>query len=469
MIKAEYTQLIPQKIWDNIDTITELLKPEIVSFNIDHLLEVISIVACHIPKKRDKTDVDVTKDEAAQLQMSYVRDLVPSGDRYLFKLVESGIIKRIGSYIVGKQSFKYTFAPEYQSRYKKIPLKNIKLIKRIESIQKRRKKEVMKTIRGLCDQNKFLNMLTIDPGYKQYLKDNFKRETEKEIKSYNSFLASAIRIENKDIFFSRDKTSCRFHSNLTTMPKKLRQFLRYKGEPLVNLDLSNSQPFLSIILLTNPGKVKPLIKNPVFLMIVDSLKVSKRKDVMNFIYQTVNGKFYSFLIEEFKKEGIVFSVDYAKNRDAVKIQVLKILFSTNTMPRNKTDKKCKQIFKKCFPTVFTIFNKIRGTEHGDHFTDFRRFVILLQTIESFLILDVILKRIYRELPGLVALSVHDSIMTTENNVEAIYKIMHDEFRSYTGFEAPIKKEGIKTTQIKSVINYSINAQFEAKIKLCLTH
>jgi hypothetical protein len=304
----------------------------------------------------------------------------------------------------------------------------------------------MKTIRGLCPQVKFLNMLTIDPGYKQYLKDNFKRETEKEIRSYNSFLASAIRIENKDIFFSRDKTSGRFHSNLTTMPKALRQFLRFKGKPLINLDVKNCQPFLSILLLTNPGKVAPLTKNPVFHKLVKSLKTSKCKDVMNYLYLTVNGKFYNFLIDEFRKEGIVFSVNYDKNRDAAKKQVLRILYSANPMPRNETDKKCKQVFKKSFPTVFKIFNKLRGTENGDHFVNFKRFAILLQTIESFLILDTILKRIYREFTGTFALSIHDSITTTENNVETVYRVMHDEFRSYTGFEAPIKKEGIKTTQ-----------------------
>jgi hypothetical protein len=135
-----YTQLIPEKILENLNDIAELLRPEIISFNIDYMIEVISIVSCHIPKKKDPSEIEITGDNAGPLDMNLVRRLVPSGDRYLLKLVGIGIVKRSGNYNTGK-CYKYCFALEYQSRYLKIPLNNMKLIKRIEKEWDERKKK----------------------------------------------------------------------------------------------------------------------------------------------------------------------------------------------------------------------------------------------------------------------------------------------------------------------------------------
>jgi hypothetical protein len=57
-------------------------------------------------------------------------------------------------------------------------------------------------------------------------------------------------------------------------------------------------------------------------------------------------------------------------------------------------------------------------------------------------LDVILKRIYKELPGTIAITIHDSIMTgiLTNNVDAIKNIITEEMTFFIGFEPKIKIE-----------------------------
>ena len=57
-------------------------------------------------------------------------------------------------------------------------------------------------------------------------------------------------------------------------------------------------------------------------------------------------------------------------------------------------------------------------------------------------LDVILKRIYKELPGTIALTIHDSIMTgiLTNNVEAVRQIMTEELTFFVGLPPTIKRE-----------------------------
>ncbi|MDP3445939.1 MAG: hypothetical protein Q8T08_24020, partial [Ignavibacteria bacterium] len=296
------------------------------------------------------------------------------------------------------------------------------------------RKVYAKSIRGHSEQLKYLKLLTIAPGYDDFIEANYTAETDQ----YNSIVSSATRIMNGNIFYKVDSTSGRFHSNVTNMAKGLRPYLRINGEHLVNLDIKNSQPYLSTILLTNPGKVSHLTKNPAFAMLYETLKVSTNQDINKYISLVNSGQIYEYLMTEFSKEGLELT------RDETKGQVLRILFARNRMPQDETNRKARQIFKDRFPTVHQIFSKIRGSEKGDKFQNFKRFAILLQRIESHLILDVILKRIYKELPGTIAITVHDSIMTgaITNNVEAISKIMIEELTFFVGFAPNIKIEGI---------------------------
>ncbi|MBA7533399.1 hypothetical protein ES705_25638 [subsurface metagenome] len=256
------------------------------------------------------------------------------------------------------------------------------------------------------------------------------------IDRYNYYFASAIKLQNHLINYSIDNTSRRFHSNITNMPGSLRQFLRINNEPLINIDIKNSQPYLSVIILTNPSKVSWLTENTAFAMLLQTLKVSLNEDVRKYISLVVTGQIYEYLMEEFFKEGIPLT------RSETKRQVLRILFARNRKPKDETNRKCRQIFKDRFPTVHKIFSKVRGHEKGDKFQNFKRFAILLQRIESYLMLDVILKRIYRELPGVIAITIHDSIMTgiLTNKAQAVKKIMAEEFTFFCGATPKIKIE-----------------------------
>jgi hypothetical protein len=231
------------------------------------------------------------------------------------------------------------------------------------------------------------------------------------------------------------------------MAKGLRPYLRINNEPLVNIDIKNSQPYLSTIILTDPGKVSYLTNNPVFALLLQSLKVSLNEDVKKYIELVVLGQLYEYLMTEFDREGLILT------RSETKSHVLRILFARNRMPKDETNRKARQVFKDRFPTVHRIFSKVRGHSKGDKFQNFKRFAILLQRIESYLMLDVILKRIYKELPGTIAVTVHDSIMTgiLTNNVEAVSKIIVDELTFFIGFPPQIKiEENIEENKEKEV-------------------
>lgn len=419
--EKRYYQLIPEKVCDELLVISELIAPTINGFSEDCLKEVISIIACHVRRDED--------DGPAPLSMTYIKRLVPQGDMYLMGLIDLEVIHRFGQYIPGEVCYQYDFAPEYKSNYISFPLDNAKLILRIETIWEELRKEASKSIWGHSEQTKYLRQLTIEPEAIQFIRDNFISDTHK----FNCAEASVTRIMNGDIFYSIDNTSKRFHSNVTNLDKELRPYLRVNGEQLINADIKNSQPYLSTIILTNPGKVSWLTENPAFALLLQTLKVSQNQDVKNYISLVISGQLYEYLMRKFNL-----------SRYETKRQVLRILFAGNRMPKEETNRRCRQIFMRDFPTVHRIFSKVRGHEKGDKFQNFKRFSILLQRIESYLMLHVILKRIYRELPEVVAITIHDSVMTgiLTNDVEAVTKIMIEELTIFVGFAPKIEIEGL---------------------------
>ena len=429
--QKKYYQVIPEKINLALPEIESLIKPAVSGYSTNKLKEVISIVACH-----------VRKDEASTpLSIEYIRKLVPKGEKYLLSLIDLGIIQRSGQYVPGECCYQYNFAPEYNSRFLSFPLIDPKLIRRIRGTWDLIRKESAKQIRSHSDQVIYLKQLTIADEYYSFLKSEYKTDTNQ----FNSIVGSATRIINGDIFYSIDNTSGRFHSNVTNICKGLRQFLRIKNEPLVNIDIKNSQPYLSTIILTYPAKVADMAKNTAFALLLKTLQVSVNKeDVKKYILLVNSGQLYEYLMQEFTVEGLELT------RDETKIQVLRILFARNRLPADPVNRYCRLIFKDRFPTVHRIFSKVRGSAKGDKFTNFKRFAVLMQTIESYLMLDIILKRIYKELPGTIAITIHDSIMTgiLTNRVEEVKKIMFDELQYFVGLAPKLTVESGRITENK---------------------
>ena len=416
-----YYQLIPEKIMEKLPEL-EVWFQEIPGYSMDNLKELISIIAVHTWKDDESW---------TPLKMTYLRNIVPQADQYITKLRFLQIIERSGYSIIGLASFKYRFTLANKSIYKKLPLNNAKLLRRIENFQQSQKKRNSKKYTG---QNEFLRHLKIEPEALEYIK------TISDEEKFNYAFSSITRIMNGDIIYKVDKTSGRFHSNLTNMPKGLRRFVRINGNALVNIDVKNCQPYLSTILLTNPKKVAGFTKYAPFSMLLENLQIEQTEDVKRYVSLVINGQLYEYLWNEFTFRGLIF-----KSRDDVKKQVLKILFS-----RNANNSPARKIFKELFPVVHQVFSKIRGNEKGSHFENFKRFPIHLQRIESHIILNLILNRINKEFPGTITITIHDSIMTNNNSIHInrVQKIMVEEFSNFVGFAPKIKVEGGKEEEKK---------------------
>lgn len=152
-----------------------------------------------------------------------------------------------------------------------------------------RRKQAGSSLRKHYGQVKYLKKLTLGPGYDDFISSNYYFGTDQ----FNSIMGSATRILNGDIFYTIDNTSGRFHSNITNMAKGLRAFLLINGESLANLDIKNSQSYLSNLLLTNPDKVSWMTKIPAFVLLLRTLKVPQSEDVKNIFHWSIPASYMS--------------------------------------------------------------------------------------------------------------------------------------------------------------------------------
>ena len=295
------------------------------------------------------------------------------------------------------------------------------------------------------------------------IKGEARRKPQKQLRRIKALYA-IDRIQRKDFHFSIDNKGGRFHSNLTNFKSELRNYLTWKGQKLVSVDIKNSQPLLSLMILDSkwylessewltyrqfpsipnpyikPSTVTNTIESPSsmlsssvtnimieeFLQLIENQDIKKYKEIVN------SGEFYKRLHEEVFKDNKPF------DKAEVKEMTFQILYSHKKFfhqdgdwmdPKTKKRPNAlpKRLFKKAFPSVFKILEDYKDQDN-------RYLSLLLQQIESTLILKHIVPRIASERPDLPIFTIHDSVATTVGNVEYIERVMREEIERLTGLQ-----------------------------------
>jgi len=398
-----YKQIIPEKLELKIKDI-ERHPPRIPGFRMAFLMQIIYWICT----KKEENGY-------SYLNMKYLRKQIPQADQYIKHLLNTCLIERTKGYIPGERSFGYRIALEYASKYIVKTVTDQKLIRRIKETPR-------KFARGFNVQNKHLQNLSFDSHALKFAEANYSGE------SYNSAIVSINMVNNDEKYSLIDEAGGRYYSNMTNMPAGLRRFVMVKDKHLTaNVDIKNSQPYITTMILTNPGEVSRFAKSKDFAMILKSLNIPDNDDIKLYIKLVTEGQFYEYLMPYFEAKGLPCT------RVEVKKAVMIILFDKN---REKTSR-AKRIFKNLFPTVNDIFSIVRGNEGGE------RFPILLQSIEAFIVLRVILPRINTEHPEIIAFTIHDSLLVTDNP-QIVKDIMIEELTKFTGYSPILKIESFST-------------------------
>lgn len=212
---------------------------------------------------------------------------------------------------------------------------------------------------------------------------------------------------------------------------------------LCSIDISNSQPFLLNSVLNielyrkNNMRERIMRTNHKFNnhkiaeleRFINS--VSKEKDVIQFQGFINSGQFYEEFGKVLQSKGIIeHSCDSDSLRKIAKNITFCVLFNTNYAIRYNDSVK---IFESLFPNVYKIMSMIKLKCHPT-------LAVILQNLEADLILNQTCKIISEKNPEIPLYTLHDSIITTEENVEFVQNEMISVLSQNLGISPSIKVE-----------------------------
>jgi hypothetical protein len=281
------------------------------------------------------------------------------------------------------------------------------------------------------------------------------------VKKQNAWYKTLHDLNKKHVYFKQDSTSNRLHTSLLRIKSECRQFLKLQGKDIISCDIKNSQPYISAFFFT-PGKVDSSLKkviNKCFSKIEEQDK-SLYKDIwkritsykkgnilpstQRYIDLVQSGEIYEFIAINIgilhgirRKKPIYYDRNHGKNA------VFKLFFNPN-----KYSTLVRDIFKYYFPQVAALFEDINSifthTRKESERRDLQRsnniLAITLQSIESYLILDVICKNMKEKYPDIPLLTIHDAVATNPEFKEVLLEEMFTALSTHVGIKPSIKVE-----------------------------
>lgn len=254
-------------------------------------------------------------------------------------------------------------------------------------------------------QGKLDEVITIKFGDKKVPKFIFKliQERNQKIKEYNGLLSEIydnLQLLSVDAPEAVVKESCmlqhifnqdfnvsesqygRITTTLCSVERVNKKFVKFNGNHLYEVDITNSQPLLSLIL---------------FRRYFEALNQSLPNDLIDMYDRCQDGTFYNHLMDELQIPQ--------QERSQFKKNFFELFYASN----KGKDSKLYPVFNKYYPNVANALYEIKKG-------NYKLFARELQKIESTLIFGV-LKKLYAE--GIHALTIHDSIVLS-NQADAKY-------------------------------------------------
>lgn len=391
-------------------------------------------------------------------------------------LVDVGVLETDNWYIKGEKSKGYCFTKEYQTLPKPVAIRQRTLIKAI--LKKHdvggTPKYIDKTIDDYPYLKKWYNKgLTIDGEKAREYIENLRRieytalysdrEIIKKAKKYKKKLSDYIptivekryvsrllvveKIESGNYTPSIDTSAGRLHSPLTQLKSELRQFLSYNGKKLIAIDVKNSQPYLSTILLNEEkisehgvlnlvGLYNNNYSNPdniysiMFAVFVNNNKTSEKTRIFKDL--VASGQFYEQFAQLLLDNGVIEDNGAEENRKKAKEIMFTSMFVANNQAMHI---EAVKIFKKTFPEVYDVFYQIKKSK-GEH----RALALVLQNLEAQFVLERACRIISEFNPNVPLFTVHDSIVTTPEYVPIIRLVLKNVLTEAVGIKPTLKTE-----------------------------
>ncbi|WP_223550546.1 hypothetical protein [Aestuariivivens sp. NBU2969] len=455
----EYHIIIPKRL--NLEERLKQYPPDF-EFNLDFVYFVISDILKQTAYKFQEKDnpnikfeniyIQQCADDLQSLNRNYRKHM-----RYLCEnFPGAGNILWREDYREGV-CYSYKLAPYYEKgTLKTVILKDKCLINKIKAKSEftvpNKLKKTYNFLIGYIDPNR-LKIKTEDAL--KYLSDQYKRDRKYKNQLIN--FVKVLSLQNEEYFISYNpKTDGRVHTNITTFPKDLRKFLRYDGKRLAEIDISSSVPTFLYFLLSNISTNNTHINNVItcskayfihYMSVKNSVGLDM-KEIELFGKQILSGAFYKGFIEDFHKAHYIIGKlepdeYYLKNvkkicgrefdgdlKDLETVVKKNMLSMFNAKPNKFLVEEI--FFWKKFPTINYFIMALKKENH-------KYFSHMMLQIESYFMLYIVARQLNnmcrRKIP---ILTLHDCIITTEDNMKKVYDFMNNKLREELGFEAKMK-------------------------------
>lgn len=439
-------------------------------FDIDCLKYIISTIISIKAQYKDYHDEEFVPVNAQELQKR-VRDY----NYYINYLLEHGVIevKNNGQYFPGERSRYYKLADQYMD-------KEVELVEvtnaSLTSIRKKEaeEKQILNDEYGYLTKW-FNDKLQIDynGAFAELMHllygvhgDNIHKKVKGKSSPWEKYqyrLTSLKMFQNGMFRISVDGKVRRFHSNLTNLKSELRQYITYDGKQLCGVDVKNCQPFISTVFF-NPAfylpvegefnlySISPTIYNSIhkhipfilsilsthskspLIMLVNEDEAECKNDIELYCTLVDKGRFYKHFSEKyFAKTGIKLDVAIPEEKRKLKDGLFASFFSDNRF-MGQPEAEMKRFFAQQFPNVYKVFTLIKKGGHKAYLP------VILQLIESEVVVRRAAKRIARNHPELPLFTIHDSIVTLEGHAQMVTSILKQEFESTLGLRPNLNPE-----------------------------
>ncbi len=365
-------------------------------------------------------------------------------------------------------------------------------------------------------------IITIDLKVHDYI-EAFKKELEKKISKLRNSkkkeaLTASIRkeLERRETFIYKVKngefkaqmshTNRRINSEITRCNKPLRKYLLLNNNPVAEIDIKNSHPYILSVILNKSFIIKQdkewslnniyqklyksisnnsINKNQTNIKTNINSKYIRSKDGntikrnKNYIHnekkqkekQTNNNNKKSplyYMSCTFKNEDILHykSISYEKgfyefinekiyNGLETKQFIKKNIMNFFYQKKFRNDNSFINRMRKCFPTLDQFICNVNNQSSNTNLA------LLLQRAESYLFLEVGITAILRKIPELHFVTVHDSIIVEDKYRNDVKRILETSIKSTTGspigidiksYEDPILDVGLHAEETWSKIN-----------------
>lgn len=433
-------------------------------FDKDRLMYIIGLISSIPAKNKDS----ITEDGFVKINSKLLRSFFKDYLSYLDYLLQTNVLITDGDYTPGIKSLGYKFAEQYNTPlteylYNNIPSQDIPAIN----------SEIFDDDVNGFVENPVINYpylyswystkkLTIQKNEAIEFANNEKQrkislgkeswDINRDLSSpnrvvyknpttqYNAAVHNIMALSLGQYNIQIDNNVHRLHSVVTNIQKSYRRYLKYDGNTLVGVDISNSQPYLLCLLFNPlfwernsglnislwhlPHNIQQYFNDIRIARIVKYTSSLKSEDLITYKTKASEG-----LVYEYMMDIINGNYDYGLSRDDVKIMMMTVLFSDNRyLPY------LKRLFKNNFPVIYEL---IRLIKQGNH----KSLPCLLQNIESEIILHRCCKRIWEEYNQEIPIfTIHDSICTIPQCVEIVKSTMTDELEKAIGIKPHLKVE-----------------------------